>query len=480
MRIDKSKLIKGKGYFEGTIEAVDEATALVSGDYKKNVARNFISISPDQMEARIAGEEFYITRKYDGEMSVIFYNGEDTFIMNAGGKVRLGIPCVEEAGKALKKAGISSAVIPAELYVSEAKGRTRVFDVLSALSKEEEICSLCLAPFDIIEINGVPWRSKKYNEIYQRLEEIFNDIPVVRQVTYKKAASKSEVAQIFKNWVEEGGSEGIIVRSELPLVYKVKPKHNLDAVVIGYSEGTGEDRGKIRTLLLALMPDNNTYQVIGRTGNGFNDTQKKELFESLSKTAIESDYIETDSNNVAFRMVKPETVIELSYNDIIFEGSASRITNTILELEDGKYKPAAVCNGLSMIYPIFTRLRDDKKANETDVRLSQITDLFYSPGIGECNAPVELPKSEVLFREVYKKESKDKIMVQKFMVWKTNKENTDERYPAFVFHYTNFSSDRKEPLQRDIRISNSKDQIFELLNAFISENVKKGWVKVEP
>ena len=63
------------------------------------------------------------------------------------------------------------------------------------------------------------------------------------------------------------------------------------------------------------------------------------------------------------------------------------------------------------------------------------------------------------------------------MVWKTNKEKLYS-YPAYVFHYTNFSSDRKEPLQREICISDDPEQIMQIMGEFIEENIKKGWVKV--
>ena len=87
----------------------------------------------------------------------------------------------------------------------------------------------------------------------------------------------------------------------------------------------------------------------------------------------------------------------------------------------------------------------------------------------------ELPQSQVIFREVYRKEAKDKVMVQKFLVWQTNKEKADPRYPAYVMHYTNFSSQRKTPLEREVRISNSREQIMMLVKEFIAENVKGGW-----
>jgi len=90
----------------------------------------------------------------------------------------------------------------------------------------------------------------------------------------------------------------------------------------------------------------------------------------------------------------------------------------------------------------------------------------------------ELPKSEVIFREVYIKILKG-TNVQKFMAWKTNKEDIDSSYPAYVMNYTNFSPTRGDSLKRDVRISNSKEQVLALLQGFIDKNIKKGWEKVE-
>jgi hypothetical protein len=65
-------------------------------------------------------------------------------------------------------------------------------------------------------------------------------------------------------------------------------------------------------------------------------------------------------------------------------------------------------------------------------------------------------------------------MVQKFVVWKTGKEKKPE-YPAYVFHYTNFSSERKDPLQRDVFVSDNEEQIMQIMQDTIDKNIKKGW-----
>tara|TARA_Y100000768_G_scaffold290100_1_gene224188 strand:- start:385 stop:669 length:285 start_codon:yes stop_codon:yes gene_type:complete len=88
-------------------------------------------------------------------------------------------------------------------------------------------------------------------------------------------------------------------------------------------------------------------------------------------------------------------------------------------------------------------------------------------------------KIEIFIRYVYTKTVKENTNIQKFLAWKTNKENNNIGYPAYVLHYTNYSPKRKEPLKIEVRISNSKKQIVELLNQFIEKNIKKGWSKVE-
>jgi hypothetical protein len=202
------------------------------------------------------------------------------------------------------------------------------------------------------------------------------------------------------------------------------------------------------------------------------------FFDRLSKMHVESQYIETDSNNVAFHMIRPELVIEISCTDLLTELANEPITNALIEFKDGAYKVVSMMNGISLLFPVYERIREDKTVNRTDIRWEQIEGLVYIDHKASQMMLESLPKSEVISREVYKKEFKGKTMLQKFMVWKTNKEKLDTRFAAYVFHYTNFSPDRKEPLDKEIRISNSLEQIKTIKDSYIEENIKKGWEKV--
>lgn len=477
MIVDKSKLKLRAGYLEGSVdECTDKQTALIAREYKKRICKNFISINPFQIESRISGDEFFVTRKIDGEMGILCYNGEDIFLLNGGGKIRMNLPCLKEVSNIFIKKDIKQAVIPCELHVDESNGRKRIYDVLSALADEKEINNLKIAPFDLIELNNQKLNFNTYEEVYKELLNIFND-SVVKLVRYQKVKSRNEITDIYSNWVEDENSEGLVVRSNIPVVYKVKPKHSIDAVIIGYTEGVDDMKGHIRTLLVATISEDNKFRIIGKVGNGLTQEERKEMYKKLSALHIESNYIESDSNHVAFRIVKPSIVVEISFNDIMLETATKYITNHILTYENDKMNFHSIVKGISIIFPVFERIRDDKEANYANVNFKQITDLYFIEDLN-LSSLAELPKSEIIFREVFKKETKGKLMVLKFLVWKTNKEKINSNYPGYVFHLTNFSSERKEPLQKEVKISNDENQIMEIAKNSIVENVKKGWIKV--
>jgi hypothetical protein len=128
-----------------------------------------------------------------------------------------------------------------------------------------------------------------------------------------------------------------------------------------------------------------------------------------------------------------------------------------------------------VVFPVFERIRDDKKVSPLDVRLSQLNEINYNPHKEEFAKNVEQAESTLLKREVYRKTLGAKLMVQKFLIWKTNKENAG--YPAYVLTHVNYSSDRAEPLQSEVRVSGSESQIKALLDDFLEKNIKKGWEK---
>ena len=82
-------------------------------------------------------------------------------------------------------------------------------------------------------------------------------------------------------------------------------------------------------------------------------------------------------------------------------------------------------------------------------------------------------------RQVWTKGTGDKVDVRKLVVWKTNKEQVDLTYPAYVVHWTDFSKGRKSPLDREVRPAPNEATALALADQMIEDNIKKGWTEVE-
>lgn len=479
MQLLDDRLKSIHGYEEGRVDAIDADSSAKALSYKKDFLKQIIPLDAKQVVRNLAGEPFYVTRKYDGEYAFIIYDHGRTVTVNRSGRVRRGIPCIEEAGKLLAHAGVGEAMLGAEIYADLGDKRGRVNDLLAALADKRRIGTLRLAVFDLVALDGRPWRAN-YGLTWDKLHEIFGKGQRVREVDMQVVRSAEAVLDLFDRWVVREKSEGLVVRSDLPFVYKIKPRHSLDAVVIGFSEGTGAERGQVRSLLLALMPREGRYQIVGRVGSGLAEEVRELLFDRLSKQVIPSEYIETDANYVAFRMVRPEMVVEITVGDLLFETESGPKMNTLLETDNNAYRIAGTVEGVKFIAPVFVRIRTDKKADAGDVRLAQI-EHFTSPFLPASVVPVpqlaELPQSRLLFRDVFRKTIGEKILIQKYMVWKTNKEHTGD-YPAYVLYVANFSTQRIESLQREVKATNSSRQIRELLQRAMEKNLKSGWQRI--
>ena len=441
--------------------------------YKRKVAGSFMAITQEDISSKISGDQVYITTKIDGEFNLLHFDGKQSMLVNGSGKIKDDLPLLMSATKSLKDQKIKSLSVACELHLSTQDHRSRVFEVMSAISKKKD--SLTVSPFDIVALDGEDYAENDYQNTIEKLTELFKNNDEINPV-YFQSASSSGVKEIYEEIVANKGAEGLVVRfPDMPIVYKIKPLYTIDASVIGFTEG---DEKKVREILIALQNEDDSFVQFGRTGNGLSEDEKADLYKSLSKDIIESSYIEADGRRVAFQMVKPIMVVEISVNELLTENTKGIIKNHLLNYDEKNgYSFSASIDGVSLIHPVFKRIRDDKQVNNHDVRFSQVTDIVYLEHTGKGKTKA-LPESEIIFREVYTKASKGNTNVQKFIAWKTNKEKSDDGYPAFVMNYTNFSPTRKDPLKKDVRISNSKKQIMELVNGFMENNIKKGWEKV--
>lgn len=311
-----------------------------------------------------------------------------------------------------------------------------------------------------------------------RIRALFGTGTAVCPVKSRQCTSVAELRQLYNSQVTNGGAEGLVVHAANGFVYKVKPSHTIDVAVIGYTEGEGEHAQKVRDLLTAVINSEGTIRQIVAVGGGMTEEQRADFFKRLKDTKVESDYFETDSRGVAFEMVHPQIVIEISAVDFVTENFAGEPKENMLLDFDYKegFRAVGKAAGVSLHSATFVRERIDKTACPEDVRESQLTDLckFSKGRVVDYGS---MPQSTIISRRVFTKTVGLKTSVQKFVVWKTNKEHTGA-FPAYILHHTDYSYSRNEQLKRDLRVSQSREQIMELLEDMLLLNIKKGWEEV--
>jgi hypothetical protein len=217
--------------------------------------------------------------------------------------------------------------------------------------------------------------------------------------------------------------------------------------------------------------------VLGHVGGGFTNDDRRAFLSDLKDDIVKSEYVEVN-DQVAYHMVRPESVIEISVLDVIAQTTRGQpINKMVLNWNSGenKYEIVRRLPLAALISPQFVRRRDDKMLNANDIRMAQVTDLVEVPLADRDARQLNLPQSTILRREVATKVLKGATMVRKLVMWQTNKESDAEHYPAFVLHLTDFSPNRKTPLEREIRVSSSRQQIDDLWNELAAEAFTKGW-----
>ncbi len=485
LNINKSRLeTKFGDYAVGSaLELSDPTSHRRAQEYRRLSGSRMMALGKDDIKKKLPEGEYHVSRKVDGEFTVLVYDGKQAITVNPGGTVRVGLPFINEAAELLNKAGVKAALVAGEMYVQRSDGkRARVHDVSRVARQpesKEDLGSLRFAVFDLLETDDKPVVSA-FPETWKRIRKIFDGGERVTPVEAIFAKSTAEIEKKFEQWVETGGDEGLVARSDTAGMFKIKPRHNMDAVVVGFTESTDERKGMLHDMLVALMRDDGTFHLFARVGGGFSDEDRRSFYSDLKDTVVESEYAEVNPDHVAYEMVRPEWVIEMSCLDLISQTTrGSSIDRMVLDY-DSKAKKYNVIRRLplvSVISPQFVRRREDKQVKPADLRIKQVSDLVEVRMLEADARKLSLPKSEVLKREVYTKVLKGQTMVRKFVMWKTNKEGEGSNYPGFVVHFTDFSPNRKTSLERDIRVSNSREQIEELYAQLTTENIVKGWNK---
>jgi hypothetical protein len=432
-------------------------------EYKRKVTSRFISTDPSLIGQSIVEADYYLASiKYDGHLGILNIEKGNAILTGTDGTERK-IPVILNAAALLKE----DMVLAGEICVFKDGKSGSHSDVSSAIAKPEKY-DIRFAVFDIYSYKGelIDLPLKEKQELIEKLVGKDVIFPVEQQLF----ESRKDLVQFFEQASKE--EEGIVVRSSLNMIYKIKPILTLDLVVVGYALNID---GIFRDFLLAYCTGDNEFQLIGVSGSGLSESQKLQWLKRLEPMAVPSEYTEVSRAKTAYQMVRPEIVLELSCLDVINEAKNDAVLKMELKYEEGKgFDIMGPKPGLNFFAGVIKCEREDKKPTVQDCGLRQFENIML-PLEKKAEAS-EHVLSQIIKREAYYKSGKGGNAVRKFVLLKTNKEKSGH-FPAFALVYTDYSAGRKTPLDQDIFIFDNQKEAEEKMVLLIGENIKKGWEK---
>jgi hypothetical protein len=455
---------------QGTFTNTELMNQLVA--YRKVVATNYVLLNPQDIEKRL-GIPLLVSTKLDGELWFLLHSDGWKLVSPTGRVIYGEIEILKEAASAnLEK----QAIYAGELYVL-GDTRTRIADVTSVLKSGEKSKTenLGFKVYDVVTSTEVSAIGTPYTKRYEAISKIPNgkNFGFIPSESTKSAA---EVVEIFDRDTQVSGMEGVVARSEDGRSYKIKPTKDLDAAIIGFTERRdAEGSLMVRSLLFAILREDGSWVPITSTGNVGDNEFRHSLYDQLKPRVRNSTYRRTsESSGVLYQMVEPQLVGELKCMDLQLENfQGEAIRHPRLNFDKDGWRVSGWINSAAIHNSIVVRLRDDKTCSQEDIGWHQITRLLP---IEEISEEVKVGLSQIVRRQVWTKEGSGKVDVRKLVVWKTNKEPIG--YPAFVVHWTDYSSTRKSPLDREVRLAPNEKEAAKIADAMIIENVKKGWIEV--
>ena len=444
----------------------------LTDSYRQVVAQRFTPCGPEDLPRFLSTPPFYVSRKIDGELWFIERTAQGARLIAPNGRIATGDFPLLSASKALEV----GTVLAGELYSTANGVRERVTDVATGLAGTGE--DLAFAAFDLVTHSGQNWQDLPYPQRLELLKSLkafgsseFSMNPVAEVDTV------SDVQSSYDNIVVNNSAEGLVVRCADGRAFKVKPTFSLDLVILGFTTRANKDNAdEVRSLLIGLS-DDDVFIPLGTVGNSSESFDRVELLQKLSTIVVESEYRRAASNGQMYVMTKPEILIECTVLDAQSLNSTGKsIRQPRLKLDNGKWLAGPSRPAVSLLNAAVSRIRDDKADVPSGARWSQIDGFLSNESVEKSK---ELAASKIIRREVWAKTTGDKTDVRKLVVWQTNKANMDTNFPEFVVHWTDYSSTRKEPLSREVKLAPSLKAAESIAASMVEANIKKGWEPVK-
>jgi DNA ligase-1 len=269
--------------------------------------------------------------------------------------VTASLPEIKELARALPS---SAFVVEGELFAIDGQGRPLPFQELMrrfrrvhGIEEQQQNWPLALRLFDILYLDGRNLMDAPSVERFAALEKLVpQELLVERRLVTTEAESASFLAEAMA-----AGHEGVMAkRLDAPYTagkrgrnwLKIKPADTLDVVVLAAEWGHGRRQGVLSNYWLGVR-DGEGWQMIGKTFKGLTDVERLRLMQQL--------LLNKASEGGGVVHVRPEVVIEITYNDV--------------------QRSPTYSSGFALRFARVTRIRNDKGPQDADT-YQRVQELF--------------------------------------------------------------------------------------------------------
>lgn len=267
--------------------------------------------------------EFYFEPKWDGMRCIAFFLGKSLEFQNRNlANVTKSYPELETIHRNLKS---KAAVLDGEIVVLDEglpsfellQNRFGVTDPVQIKMLSRKIPATYIA-FDILHLNGNDLVDKPLSYRKKTLARIVNDGPHMLLSQYVPENGKA----YFKKALQLGFEGAMAKKADSPYLMgvrgsdwlKIKQVKTLDAIIAGYTQGTGIRSETFGALVLAAYDRNGRLVHLGNVGTGFTDQSLERMMKILKPLATRSKTVPGEVKAPApIKWVKPELVAEVGY-----------------------------------------------------------------------------------------------------------------------------------------------------------------------
>lgn len=345
----------------------------------------FVPLLP--MLSELSQDVDEIFQAHGGKTALEFkYDGARIQIHKKGGRVRIwsrrlsevtrSIPEIAEI--ALKNLHGGSFIFDGEVVATGKDGRPfpfqelmRRFRRIHGIESAASEIPLSLHLFDCLFLDGRSLIDEPYEERWRRLEEITGSQFLAR----RKISSDKAEAEAFLTEALAAGHEGLMAKAlnspYMPgnrgkLWFKIKPAETLDCAIIAADRGSGRRHDWLSNYHLAVADGTGGFVPVGKTFKGLTDREFIEMTARLKELELADDgYTIT---------VKPEVVVEVSYNEI--------------------QRSPQYSSGFALRFARITRIRDDKDPGQVTT-LAELQALYERQFLSKSRRETEQAENRV-------------------------------------------------------------------------------------